>query len=126
MADYNTFKNVKTVTIGGVSITDPTSVTYGWSDDLQSDATDGATFNTKQAFGRRERTMVVNGRDSVSLFSALGDEGSCSFTLQDGEGGADTEYSVGTGKVVQMSFGSGDVGALGSGSVTAILKGAPA
>lgn len=122
---YSVFQNVKTVTVGGISITDPTSVGLEHDDAFETDATDGSAFDTLLTHGARVRRLDVNGRDIVSLHSALGESGSCAFTLQDGAGGADTTYTLGTGTGANFSFDSGETGALGSGSVSAIIQGAP-
>ena len=121
---YSVFKNVKTVSVAGKAITCPTSVTVEWEDNFIQDSCDGSFFPTKTTYGARVRSVTVNARDPITLFSAVGQEGACSFVLQDGEGGSDTTFTLGTGRGASFSFGSGDTGELGSGSITAMLKGA--
>lgn len=122
------FKNVKTVTVAGNSISNPISVTLEYDDAYIQDATNGASFPTKTGTGARVRRLTVEARDPVTLFAALGDYGSNSFILikitNSAEASpADVTFSLGSGACVSFSGGV-DVGEPGSFSVSVILVGA--
>lgn len=122
------FKNVKTVTVAGNSITSPVSVTLEYEDNYIQDATNGASYPNATGTGARVRRFTVEARDPLTLYAALGDYGSNSFTLikitNSAEASpADVAFSLGSGACVSFS-GGGGVGEVASFSVTVVLVGA--
>jgi len=119
------FKNVKTVTVGGVSITSPLTLSLEYEGAMGTDKVDGGAYPSEIAVGAQVRKITVTCRDPITALSARGAKGACSFILvQGGDASGDTTaYTLADGTCGNFSFESGEPGEYGVATIECQLTG---
>ena len=119
-----TFKNVSSVTVGGVAISEPLTLTLEHDGAPIADKVEGGSFPTAIGTGAKVRRITVTSRDPITCLSARGATGACDFSLDQGCDAAGTRsYDLGSGTGGNFSFESGEPGELGTSTIEAILTG---
>jgi len=114
-ATATTFKNLKSLTIAGVAILEPLTLTLEHDGDIQVSKVDGDIYPSIVATGARVRSGSFTNGDPVSALAARGAMGASSFSvLKGGDSSGAASFDIGVASAANFSSGTGSPGELGT------------